>query len=143
MTNRTPIRCLRPPRRDGAALLIILVVFAVTMTLAGVWTRRTLTAHRGQRLAAERQQVRWLAEAGVRRAAARLSADADYDGEEWTVAAAKLQLPKSASVLIQVQPAEEDGQYRLTARARYPQEEHRAQVTKTVTFTLRNSESEP
>jgi type II secretory pathway component PulK len=126
---------LRPPRRHGAALLIILVVFAVTMALAGVWTRRTLTAHRGQQLAAERLQARWLAEAGVRRAAAQLSANADYDGEEWTIAAKDLQLRQPASVLIQVEPAEEGGQYRLTARARYPQEDHRAQVTKTVTFT--------
>jgi type II secretory pathway component PulK len=135
MIHRHVIRRSRPPQRRGAALLIILVVFAVTMALAGVWTRRTLTSHRGQQLAAERLQARWLAEAGVRRAAAQLSADADYDGEQWTIAAEDLQLRQSAGVLIQVEPAEEDGQYRLTARARYPQNEHRAQVTKTVTFT--------
>jgi hypothetical protein len=143
MTTRIATR--RPPttRRRGAALLIILVVFAVTMALAGVWTRRSLAAYRGQRLAGERLQVRWLAEAGVRRAAARLSADADYDGEEWTIAADELNFPKAASVLLRVERGDEDGEYRLTARARYPRQEHRAQVTKIVTFTPPNTGSEP
>src|SRR5687768_10996419 len=121
MTKRMANRRARPQGRRGAALLIILVVFAVTMTLAGIWTRRTLAAHRGQQLAAQRLQAHSLAEAGVRRAAARLVADVDYAGEEWTVPAADLKLPKPAGVLIQVEPAEADGQYRLTARARYPQ----------------------
>jgi type II secretory pathway component PulK len=124
-------------------MLIILVVFAVTMALAGVWTRRTLTAHRGQRLAAERLQVRWLAEAGVRRAAARLSAVDGYAGEEWTIPGEKLKLAGSAGVLIRVEPADDDGRFRLTARARYPHDDVRVQFTKTVTFTPANHESEP
>jgi type II secretory pathway component PulK len=123
-------------------MLIILVVFAVTMALAGVWTRRALAAHRDQRLAAERLQVCWLAEAGVRRAAARLSADSGYDGEEWTVPGEKLKLAGSARVLIRVEPADGDG-FLLTARARYPQDDVRVQFTKTVTFTPANHESDP
>jgi type II secretory pathway component PulK len=137
MTHHRPNRRTPTPRR-GAALLIILVVFAVTMALAGVWTRRTLTAHRGQRLAAERLQVRWLAEAGVRRAAAQLSADGAYDGEEWTIPGGDLKLAGSAGVLIRVELVDSDGRFRLTARARYPQDDVRVQFTKTATFTPPN-----
>jgi hypothetical protein len=119
-------------------------VFALTMALAGVWTRRTLTAHRNQQLAAQRVQVRHLAEAGVRRGAARLAADSGYDGEEWSVSSAELGLAEPAGVLIGVEPdGEVQRRYRITARARYPQEDHRVQYTKTVTFSSPNTESEP
>jgi type II secretory pathway component PulK len=129
--------------RRGAAIIIILVVFAVTMTLAAVWTRRILSENRAQRLSAERAQARWLAEAGVRRAAARLVASADYDGEDWLISAADLNLRHPASVLIRVEPDDSGDRVRLVARARYPQAKVRVQVTKTVFFTPPNREQAP
>ncbi len=131
------------PARRGAVMIIVLVLFAVTFTLAGVWTKRLLAQRRGQVRSEERVQAEWLAEAGVRRAAAQLSADADYDGEEWLIEAAELNRRKSASVLITVEPAAGQNQFRLVARARYPHVQPRVQTTKTVAFSPPSTEPDP
>ena len=135
----------RPPqsRRRGAVMIIVLVLFAVTFAFAGIWAKRLLAEHRGQRRSEERVQAAWLAEAGVRRAAAQLSADADYQGEEWPVDAKELNRAKPASVLISIQPGDSPGQVRLVARARYPREDAHVQATKTVVFTLPSTEPQP
>jgi hypothetical protein len=123
--------------------IIVLVLFAVTFTLAAVWAKRLLAERHGQVRADERVQAQWLAEAGVRRAAAQLSANADYDGEEWLIEAPDLDRPKSASVLITVESGAEPNQFRLVARARYPHDQPRVQTTKSVAFTPPSTESQP
>ncbi|MBA3480386.1 MAG: hypothetical protein H0T51_01095 [Pirellulales bacterium] len=131
------------PRRRGAVTIIVLVLFAVTFTLAAVWAKRLLSERRGQVRAEERVQAEWLAEAGVRRAAARLSANADYDGEEWLIKGAELNRPQPASVQITVEPGGKPNQFRLIARARYPDKQPRVQATKTVAFSSPSTESQP
>jgi type II secretory pathway component PulK len=141
MTRRSANRW-QAPRRSGAAVVVVLAVFAVTMILAGVWTRQLISENRSQRLAADRMQARWLAEAGVRRAAAQLMDDENYDGQQWHVAAEELGGAHPAMVQIRVEAGESSGQFKLIARARYPARNHRAQVTKTVHFTLPSEESQ-
>jgi hypothetical protein len=130
-------------RRRGAVTIIVLVLFAVTFTLAAVWAKRLLSERRGQVRAEQRIQAEWLSEAGVRRAAAQLSANAEYDGEEWLIDDAELNRPKPASVLISVEPGADPNQFRLIARARYPHKQPRVQATKTVTFSPPSSETQP
>jgi hypothetical protein len=111
--------------------------------LAGVWAKRIVTQRRSRRLAEEHVQADWLAEAGVRRAAAQLIVDADYTGEEWRIAADVLGRPSSATVVIRVEAGNSAGQLQLVAQVRYPNEQPRVQFTKSVHFTPPNPESGP
>jgi hypothetical protein len=134
-----------PIARHGAVLIVLLAVFAVTMTLAGVWARRVVVEHRHQRRTDEQAQVTWLAVAGLRRAAARLTADPAYDGEEWLIAAEDLKRADSARVLLTVQPSDDSGggAIRIVAEARYPDKQARVRVTESVYFTPPNTERSP
>jgi hypothetical protein len=138
--RRFPQPCAR---RRGAVTIIVLVLFAVTFTLAAVWTRRLLNERRGQVRAEERVQAKWLAEAGVRRAAAQLAANRDYQGEEWLITAAELNRSNPASVSITIESGAEPDQFRLIARAGYPHKQPRVQTTKSVAFTAPSTESQP
>ena len=91
--------------RRGIAAIIVIAVLAMTMAFAGVWARRIVMERRAARRAEEQQQARWLAEAGVRRAAARLSADPASAGETWLIAAAEIDRPSPAEIEIVVEPA--------------------------------------
>jgi Tfp pilus assembly protein PilX len=97
------------PRRGtvlvmALACLVILGVLQVLLVQAAV-ARRRLSHEQ-----AFRHQARWLAEAGIERAAARLAAEADYRGETWQVSAEELppsgqRASEPASVEIEVQSA--------------------------------------
>lgn len=127
----------RPRSRHGAVLIALLAVFAIFATVAGVWARSIVQERRQQQLQEELVQVRWLAEAGVRRAAARLSANRAYVGETWQIEAPQLSRSESAAVVIRVEPADgAAGQVRLVARAGYPQNKARVRQSKTVVFNL-------
>jgi hypothetical protein len=130
-------------QRRGAVTIIVIVLFAVTFALAAVWAKRLLAERRSQVRAEERIQTEWLAEAGVRRAAARLSANAEYDGEQWKIEPAEISRPKPASVLITVEPGAQPNEFRLIACARYPHKQPRVQFTKTVAFSPPSTESPP
>jgi Tfp pilus assembly protein PilX len=69
--------------RGGAVLIVALICLLLVTVLAASLTR-TVLLQREQVLRDEwRLQAAWLAEAGIDRAAARLSDAADYEGEEW------------------------------------------------------------
>ena len=132
------------PRRRGAVLIVVLAVFAVTIGLAGVWTRRIVADHRQQRRVDQRTQALWLADAGVRRAAAQVTANSDYQGEEWSIAAEELDQSYSAVVILRVEPsAEARDAFRIIAEARCPGQNARVRTTKTVFYTPPNSEPAP
>lgn len=147
-------RAPRPPR-SGAVLIIVIAVFAIVMALAAVWGKRMVVEYRRQRRIEQRAQAEWLAEAGVRRAAARLTIDRAYAGETWTISAQELNQQAGAEVEISVDSlaaspaapetaADADNPpnktYRLTARARYPVPNPRVQSTKMIEFTPTPSE---
>jgi hypothetical protein len=90
------------------ACLVILAVLQVLVLQAA------LGARRWSREQAYRHQARWLAEAGIERAAAHLAANRNYRGETWQVPAQELpaagQEPgEPGNVEIEVQPAPVDG----------------------------------
>lgn len=131
---------VRRPRR-AAVLIILIAVFAVVMALAAVWAKRMVIEHRRQRGLERQAQAEWLAEAGLRRAAARLALSAEYQGETWAIAASELNQRADAEVLINVEPiAGSPTKYRLVARARYPAREPRVQTTKSLEFSPPRSE---
>ncbi len=125
----------RRPRR-GFGVVSVIAAFAIATTVCAVWTKVCLDQHRSQRLDEERVQAAWLADAGVRRGAARLAADPQYDGEAWQIDAADLGRPAAAAVVIRIEPSDGPlGKFRIVARAAYPRDKPRIAVTKTVSFT--------
>jgi hypothetical protein len=120
--------------RRGIIMLMLLVVFGISLGMCGAWTRAILRNRQVQRLAEERIQASWLAEAGVRRAASALKADPTYAGETWQVAPGDLALSGAAAVVIQVEHLGGSGAVELTARAAYPRNHPRVRETKRVIF---------
>jgi Tfp pilus assembly protein PilX len=151
--NRIPTRHPLPigrHARRGAVLIIVIAVFAVVMALGAVWAKRIVVERARQRRVEQRAQAEWLAEAGVRRAAARLSVDPRYDGETWSIPPRDLNQRAGAQVEISVQPIPAESSdiastaaYRLMARARYPEPAPRVQAVKIVEFTPSPSEPSP
>ena len=69
--------------RTGAILVVALICLLLITVLAASLTR-TVLLQREQVIRDEwRLQAEWLADAGLDRAVARLSAESDYAGEEW------------------------------------------------------------
>lgn len=112
-------------------LIVLIVLFAISMTLFGLWAQSAVREHQRLALEAYRMQAMRLAESGVSRAVARLAADPQYDGERWTVSAADLGGRHAAEVTIRVTSASEASRRHVEAIARYPVDsDRRAQVTR-------------
>jgi Tfp pilus assembly protein PilX len=123
----------RTPR--GIIVIVVLALLAVLTILCGVWVRFVLQDVSRQRLEEDAIQVQWLAEAGLRRAAAQLVANRDYAGEEWRIEGKEFNRPHAAVVTLTVD--HESGapsEMRLTAQVAYPQDKPVVQRTKTVVF---------
>jgi len=121
-SNQKKTTRLRNPRR-GVAILLVIAFYAVAITLFGVWIRAALSQQRQARLGHEKTQAIWLADAGIRRAAARLATDADYAGERWQIGAEQLGGNHAAEVEIRIEaiePAGEDNRIRIVAIAQLP-----------------------
>jgi hypothetical protein len=119
-----------------ATLAVAAVVFVTTVKLAAAG-RKTLD------LQAWQAQAACLAESAVERAAARLAAEDQYQGETWTLSAEELGLPDRAVVRIKVDPlppaaGSADAPRRLVrVEAAYPDDPHyRAQQNKEVVIEI-------
>ena len=89
--------------RRGVALLTAIVCLAVIAVICGSLIK-VVHAQRQQTRTDERKlQAEWLAEAGLDRAAARLTDSPDYLGETWQIAATEFAGRGSASVKITVE----------------------------------------
>ncbi|MEN6407146.1 MAG: hypothetical protein ABFC77_11825 [Thermoguttaceae bacterium] len=92
----------RRDSRRGAILVVVLVAFAMAAVLMVLAVRQVGLERQSQQANLRREQSRWLAEAGVERATARLAADPKYSGETWTVSAKDLAADRGGSVRIDV-----------------------------------------
>jgi hypothetical protein len=125
------------------AMIAVIVVFAIVMVFCATWSKATLGRLHLQRLAEERAQAAWLAEAGVRRGAAQVAADANYEGESWLVTAAELGRVADARLEIQVERVGDAApDVRILAVASYPAEQPRVRVRKAITFVPPTEESQ-
>jgi type II secretory pathway component PulK len=104
-----------------------MVALLVVMLVAGALVRSLIAAHRQSRQYADELQAQWLAEAGLARAAARLRADANYQGEVWTVplGADATNADENAKEIGQATITVEPTTKRITVEAIYPTDEHR------------------
>src|SRR5215208_4672367 len=93
--------------RRGVVLIAVLVLFAVSLTLFGLWSQAVIREH--SRLATQqfRVQAVRLAEAGLRRAVSLRANDAKYAEEVWSVPATQLDKTHAAQVRIHVTAASE------------------------------------
>jgi hypothetical protein len=85
------VRRARTERRGLTAVAVLVCLIIVTL-ISGALLKVGI-AHRDQVRAQERRlQAEWLAQSGIDRALARLSAKADYTGETWELAPRDLDL---------------------------------------------------
>src|SRR3954467_7214473 len=98
-----PLRT-RASRKRGIVLIAVLVVFAVSLTLFGLWSQAVVREH--SRLATQqfRVQAGRLAEAGLQRAVSLRATDGNYADQVWLVPATQLDQTHAAQVRIHVIP---------------------------------------
>jgi hypothetical protein len=140
-TRRARARTTAETAQRGYGIIPVLAAFAVISVLCVVWAKSSLARSHDQRLREERTQVQWLAEAGVRRGAARLAVDSSYRGETWDIAAAELGRRHAARVIIRITTGDQNGPTTIEARASYPGNAPRVTQSKRVTFVLPSRES--
>jgi type II secretory pathway component PulK len=112
--------CLRRKHRCGTVLIAAIVCLAIIVAMVGSMLTAALAA--GRQLRAERnlRQCELLLQAGVDRAAQRLTTERDYRGETWTLAADQITGSGEAQVTIEVTATSGDGTQQLAVVAEYP-----------------------
>jgi hypothetical protein len=124
--------------RRGMVLVLVLVCLAVAASLIVVAVRRALVADRSAQAGQQNLQAAWLADSGVERASARLTADPGYTGETWNIPAAELDGRHPAKVVIAVRPAADRPQRRIVrVEADFPDHpQFRARFNKEIVVDL-------
>ncbi len=101
--------------------MLALVCLLVVATIGAAIVQTLAREHRQ----ADRQQLQmqtfWVAESAIQRAAAQLSADAEYTGETWQIEAEAVGGQWPAEAVIHIEPVESDETVRrVLVTARYP-----------------------
>jgi Tfp pilus assembly protein PilX len=99
--------------RRALIVMSVLVCLAVASVIFSGWVRAMLAERRQLRSLEDRTQAQYLVDSALRRAAARLAADASYAGEIWRVAPEELAGPAAAAVTIQVRSVSDEPQTRI------------------------------
>ncbi|HJT31917.1 MAG TPA: hypothetical protein VJ783_07670 [Pirellulales bacterium] len=110
-------------QRRGAVLIMALVCLVLAVTIGGALLRWVVLEHKLLATRADESQARWLVEAGIERAAARLASDAEYAGEIWEIAADELPAGQAGRVELRIDAIEGQSRQRtITVVAKYPLE---------------------
>ncbi len=136
--------CRRHPHR-GAVLITVLVSLVLLAIIGGALLRLAALERKLLDAQANACQSRWLAEAGLHRAVARLIADANYRGETWQVEASELFQQSPARVEIEVaQEPQRPGYRRIRVQADFPSGySKRARTSKQIEFEATPSGDNP
>jgi len=134
----------RHAARRGAVLVMTLVCLALATLIGGVLLRWVVMEHKLLTTRADESQARWLAEAGLERAAARLAGDTGYAGETWQIAADELPSGHAGRVELRIEAVEDQPRRRsIVAEAVYPADTGlAARVRKQIIYQL-PQEDEP
>jgi hypothetical protein len=136
MSHRSPHKMNRnriAASRRGIVLIAVVALFAISLTLFGVWAKAAVDQQTRIRSHQYRVQTVRLAEAGVRRAVARRLADPQYETEVWRIPAGLLGTAHAAEVQIRVAPGGTAGTLLYEATAEYPAGvARRAQITRRI-----------
>lgn len=102
-------------------MVAAMICLLLATVLLGSVLKMAMTGRKQVRREQWRLQAAWLAEAGLERAASRLQAGADYQGETWNIAATDLDGQHTGRVVIKVEASEGSATTRLvTVEAFYP-----------------------
>lgn len=120
-------------RKRGFVLVAVIVLFSVSLTLFGLWSRAVVRERSSLASRQFRLQAGQLAEAGLQRALSMHATDAKYADEVWSVPASELDTTHAAQVRIRVASTADAGRIRYEATAEFPVGAvHRVQLTKSV-----------
>ncbi len=135
----------RPRQARGFILFGVLICLVIAGAMVLGWFRDLASQRRQQRLVEQKAQTKWLAEAGIERAAAKLRSDRRYTGETWHVPAADLNGHDDAQITLHVGAAVGQPNRRtLEATADFPSDElRRTRITKKIDLSFaKDKESE-
>jgi Tfp pilus assembly protein PilX len=133
----------RRAHRRGVVLIVVIVTTSISLVLFGIWARNMVNEHRRFANQQYRLQATRLAEAGIRRAVVRKSADPQFQEETWSVPAESLGGQHAASVQIRAVSSGDATTMRYEATAQYPAGAvRRAQVTKRIEVSISPSGNE-
>lgn len=118
-------------RRRGAVLIVVLVCFFVVAAMFALLASQSISERRAAETRQWTLQAQWIAEAALERAAARLTADANYTGETWTISATELMGKSGALARIRVEAVgDRPNRHLVRVEADYPDAPvHRARWT--------------
>lgn len=136
---------MRPtaPERRGVVLFIAIVCTAMAALVFLAILKTAVAERRALETRQWQEQASWLVESGLQRAAARLAAEPDYQGETWKIPAAELGGRDGAVVRIQVEPDGDEAGRRVSVQADYPDApEHRARQSKQIVVAKRSEAGE-
>ena len=117
MTVRS--RVIRRPKR-AAILVVLIFIMTLVATLFGLWGRQVLREQHQLETQKYRLQAVRLAEAGVRRLAAKHALDEEFQNESWTVPADQLDNRHAAIVRLQLHKADDGSPTKYVATATFP-----------------------
>jgi Tfp pilus assembly protein PilX len=135
MKNRlaTISKTRRHAPHRGVVLIVVIVTTSISLVLFGMWAQNMVKEHRRFANQQYRLQAIRLAEAGIRRAMARKSADPQFQEETWAVPAESLGGTHAANVQIRVSQGDNAATVRYEATAQFPAGAvRRAQITKRI-----------
>lgn len=129
--------------RRGAVLIIALVCLVLLAAIGGTLLRWAAMEHKLLRARENESQARWLAEAGIERAATQLSKSTDYSGETWDIVATDLPSVEAARVRLSVKQSESRTEQRkIEVTVEYPFEsETPTRLRKEIMYQLPTGET--
>ena len=129
----TSSKTRRQAPRRGVVLIVVIVTTSISLVLFGMWAQNMVKEHRRFANQQYRLQATRLAEAGIRRAMARKSADPQFQDETWSVPTESLGGTHAANVQIRATQGDNAAIVRYEATAQFPAGAvRRAQITKRI-----------
>ncbi|MGD9855535.1 MAG: hypothetical protein AB7U20_11365 [Planctomycetaceae bacterium] len=123
------------PRRAGTAMIVAIICLTLTSAMAVSLVRLALASHEQADREGWRLQSVWLAESGLRRAAARLEGGDEYAGEMWAVDDLGAAHEGGRVAITITEDAENGARLTITAIADFPLDpDDRIRTTRTLTF---------
>ncbi len=120
--KRTSHRIGPPHKRRGAFLIIAMICLVLTSGLLATLLKMAALSRKAAQMEFHSLQAEWLAESALDRAAAKLSGDANYQGETWDIKAEDLGGHHAGQVVIAVKAGDQTHLREVEAVARFPLE---------------------
>ena len=113
-------RLRRSHRRSGMVLIVALVCLLILTSIIGTMLQTSLRSRRQLHSQRDLVQCELLLQAGLNRAAFRLSGESDYEGETWNVPAEALVGSGGGQVTIEATRESDDEPWKVRVAAEYP-----------------------